>query len=93
MRYVRFTGGTCYCGEDYAIYEIYEDEDFNPLKITSYSEQLAEDNAESFAPLPYEYDNEEEFEEEEVYYWENVWSDWEEITKEEYEEATGEKVE
>lgn len=91
MRYIRFFGGTPYCGEDYEIYEEFTDKEFSSLNITKYSEQLAEDNAEEFAPLLYEYDNEEDFEEEECYYWENVWSNWEEVTKEEYEEAVGEK--
>ena len=80
MRYVKFTGW----GKDYEQYGIFTDEEFNLLDITNYSRQVVEENAESFTPLSYE-DNEE-------YYWENLFSNWEEVTKEEYEEATGKKV-
>ena len=91
MIYVKFTGGIPN-GEiiGYREYKAYTNEEFSPSDVDYESENLWRENAESLAPLPWVYETEEEFEEENTYYWDNIWADWEIITKEEYEDATGE---
>lgn len=84
MRYIRFTGGTGYCGcdiEEYIAYDdIIDDEDLDEI-----AEEMAYDNGESYEYVVIGWDEEWESEEDRENYFANCWCNWEEISKEEFE--------
>jgi len=86
MRYIHFYGSNGYCGCDYDEYISFED-NITDEEIEAYSNDIAYQNAES-----YEYTlagrMDWESEEERDFYYENAVSNanWEEITKEEFDE-------
>lgn len=86
-RYIKFYGGTDYCGCDFEKLAMFDDDTLDGV-IDSYSYELAQDNAEAFAYIATGWDEDDEgFEskQDEQNYYESCWWDWEEITKEEYE--------
>ena len=80
MRYIKFSGGTDYCGTEFEEVDAFEGFPSDEM-IDGFAVDLAHDNAES-----YEYLGEFETEEERDNYYESAYCDWEEITKEEYDE-------
>lgn len=95
MRYIKFSGGTGFCGCDFE--EYMEFDSITDEQLNEYTDELIYDNANSYADIEIDYDicednydSEEEyraafFEAEEAYYNE-AYGTWEEISKEEYEE-------
>lgn len=91
MRYIKFTGGNGYCDcgcgfEEYAVFEDGYPDEF----IDQYAEELAEDNGEMYESVVVGWGEDFETEEERESYYEDCWCNWEEITKEEYEEKRNE---
>ena len=82
-RYIHFMGETPYCGTDYNDYIEFEDGTPNNV-IDEYSDELCQQNAESFEYLATGWDEDWESEEERESYYENCYGSWEEISKEEY---------
>ena len=87
MRYIRFTGGTGYCGcdiEDYRAPDSVEDHEIDLI-----AEDMAHDNAESYEHVATGWGEGWESEQDEEDYYANAYCDWEEITREEYIENGG----
>ena len=96
MKYIKFKGGTCFCGADFEYCQKFEN--ISNKELDRLADDYAYENAESYESIERdyciykeEYDSKEEYEEayneaHEEYY-SGAYCHWEEITKEEYEEA------
>lgn len=87
MKYYVFKGGTPYCGTDFEEYVAFGDE-VTEKELADYAEELAIGQADSFEYLVTGWDNENEYNEEDLEYFRNDTIEntyWEEISKEEYE--------
>ena len=97
MRYIKITGGTGYAGTDF---EDYLQNEMTDEQLNRYVIDCAYENAEGFDYMVYgwgcsveEYAEENEISIEEAEgmmeeYYSEAYADWEEITEEEYKEAT-----
>lgn len=85
MRYIKFIGGTDYCGTDFTLVREYED-DWSDADLNEEADELATANGESFEYLATGWDNDFETEEDREAYYEGCYCGWEEISKEEYDE-------
>ena len=96
MRYIKITGGTGYCGQDF---EEFLKTDKSDKELDTYCVEAAEENAEQYeytvwgwgvgTAEEYAENNGVSIEEAEQMiedYYADAYADWEEITKEEYEE-------
>ena len=100
MRYIKFTGGTGFCGEEFENYIAFEEDNINDKFLQEYANELASDNASAYEDMERHYqidrddfDSEEEYDEaceqaQEDWYG-DIWSNWEEITKKEWEDNYG----
>lgn len=79
MRYIKFTGGTGYCGEDFESVEAFPDSTFDSF-IDDIADDKAYDNAASFE----HYEELFETEEEREAYYADAYCHWEEISEEDY---------
>lgn len=84
MRYIKFEGGTRYCGTDFESYEAYEEIEDSVLDEIAID--LAQDNAESYEYLETGWDEDFEDEEDRENYYADAYCNWTEITEEEYKE-------
>lgn len=89
MRYIRFTGGTGYCGCDFDEVEVFDD-DTPDSDIDDCADDMARDNGESFEYCATDWGEDFETEEDRDAYYEDCWCNWEEISEEEYKEIKGE---
>lgn len=89
MRYIHFIGGNGFCGCDIDEYVAYPDGTPDE-EIEADSDVKAQENAESFEYVATGWDDDFEDEEERDNYYENAYCNWEEVTKEEYEDNCGE---
>lgn len=80
MRYIKFIGGTGYCGTDFEEVKAFSDSTTDE-ELYTYSEELAHDNA-----AEYEMDVDGDYFEDGGEYFETAYCDWTEITEEEYKE-------
>lgn len=87
MRYIHFTGGNDYCGCDIDEQEAFPD-NVTDYELDEIAENKAIENGESFSHCATGWNEDFESEEEEEDYYEGCWCEWEEISKEEYEENT-----
>lgn len=85
MRYIKFIGGNGYCGCDIEEYELYDDS-VTDEELDLVAEELARENGAMFEYVATGWGDRFESEEEEEDYYNSCWCNWEEITKEEYEE-------
>lgn len=99
MRYIKFYGGTCFCGEDFEDYVTVADNTTDE-ELDQEATDRGRDNAESYEDIARDYcidrddyDSDEEYEEAlddaTEAYWEEVYSGWEELTREEFLENGG----
>ena len=88
MRYIHFYGGTGYCGCDFDEYLAVSDDTFDAT-LDSMAEDFAYDNGESYEHVATGWGNGWENEDEQEDYYQNCWCNWEEISKEEFEEWAG----
>ena len=98
MRYIKFYGGTPFCGTDYEEYEVFED-NITDEYLDEEADDRSRSNAESYENIGVDYgiyeedfDSYDEYEEalceaSDEYYAES-YGHWEEISKEEYEEMS-----
>lgn len=90
MKYIKFVVDTDICGTKDEIYEEFED-DVSQEELGQRGQELATENAESYEYLVLGWDNTPETEEEQDEidnYYANVSYEYEEVSKEEYEENT-----
>ena len=86
MRYYVFKGSTSYCGTEFEDYVAFGDE-VTEEELADYAEELAINQADSFEYLVTGWDNENEYDEEDLEYFRNDTIEnthWEEISEEEY---------
>lgn len=86
MKYYVFKGSTPYCGTDFEEYVTFGDE-VTEKELADYAEELAMGQADSFEYLVTGWDNENEYDEEDLEYFRNDTLEntyWEEISEEEY---------
>lgn len=86
MKYYVFKGNTPYCGTDFEEYIAFGDE-VTEEELADYAEELAMGQADSFEYLVTGWDNENEYNEEDLEYFRNDTLEntyWEEISEEEY---------
>ena len=99
MRYIKFEGGTGFCGRDFTEFYVFEDT-VKDFELDSLADEYARDNGESYLDIEDDYnicredfDSEEEYEDAyyqaEEWYFEDCYCDWEEITREEFLEEGG----
>ena len=84
MRYIKFTGGTGWSGcdfEDYVAYENIFDEELDAI-----AEEYAAENGETYEYVAIGWGEDWETEQDREDYYENCWCEWEEISKEEFDE-------
>lgn len=95
MRYIKITGGTCFCGRDF---EEYLETNMTDEELDRYCAEAAYENASMYENIELDYGiYQEDYATEEDYetaideateeYYDEAYADWEEITKEEYEEC------
>lgn len=87
MKYYVFKGSTPCCGTDFEEYVAFGDE-VTEKELTDYAEELAIGQADSFEYLITGWNNENEYDEEDLEYFRNDTIEntyWEEISEEEYE--------
>lgn len=96
MRYIKFWGGTPFCGTDYEEYEVFEDS-ITDDELDNISADKSTDNAASYEDLERDYSiDRDDYETEEAYedalaeaseeYYAESSGGWEEVTEEEYNE-------
>lgn len=85
MRYIHFAGGNGYCGCNIDEYEAFPDT-ASDLFLDNIANDKAYDNGETFSYVATDGGADFESEEEEANYYADCWCDWEEVSKEEYEE-------
>lgn len=85
MRYIRFFGDAGYAGTDYETYHVYDDNRTDE-ELDQISEELGHLNGEDYAYLHTGWDEDFADEEDEDMYWQDVTWNWEEVTKEAYNE-------
>ena len=86
MKYYVFKGSTPYCGTDFEEYVAFGDE-VTEKELADYAEELAMGQADSFEYLVTGWNNENEYDEEDLEYFRNDTLEntyWEEISEEEY---------
>lgn len=84
MRYIHFTGGNGYCGCDIDEYQTFED--ITDEELDTIADEKAMENGEQYEYVCTGWDEEFESEEERDDYYANCSCNWEEISKEEWEE-------
>lgn len=87
MKYYAFKGSTPYCGTEFEAYVAVDDE-VTEKELADYAEELAIGQADSFEYLVTGWNNENEYDEEDLEYFRNDTIEntyWEEISEEEYE--------
>lgn len=85
MRYIRFFGDAGYAGTDYETYHVYDDNRTDE-ELDQISEEFGQLNGEEYTYLHTGWDGDFTNEEDEDLYWQDVTNNWEEVTKEEYNE-------
>lgn len=96
MRYIKIEGGTAFCGCDF---EEYLETDMTDEELNRYCAEAAYDNASMYENIERDYSiYQEDYATEEEYetaideatdeYYGEAYADWEEITKEEYDEES-----
>lgn len=85
MRYIKFTGGTGYCGCDIEEYCEYDDS-ITDSELDSVAEEMAYEQGETYGYVATGWGEDWECEEDREAYFEGCSCEWEEISKEEYEE-------
>ena len=99
MRYIKFEGGTGFCGRDFTEFEVFEDS-IKDSKLDNIADEYARDNGESYLDIEKDYciyredfESEEEYEDAycqaEEWYFEDCYCNWTELTREEYLEEGG----
>ncbi len=85
MRYIHFWGSTGYCGTNYHELRAFEEEVKDDV-INAISEELAQDNARTYAHLVTGWDDNFESKDEEEQYYENIYDycGYDEVSAEEY---------
>lgn len=89
MKYIRFYGSNGYCGCEYEEYVAFED-DITEAQLDEYSNELCDENAETYEYVETGWGESFESEEDQEYYYESArdYSGWDYVSKEEYEENT-----
>ena len=101
MRYIKFEGGTGFCGCDFMKLEVFEDS-VKDAVLDEIADEYARDNGESYLDIENDYSiYREDFESEEEYedaycqadawYWEDCYCFWTELSREKYLEEGGEE--
>lgn len=85
MRYIKFTGGTEYCGTDFTLVREYDD-NISEDDLDEEAAILANDTGADFEYMATGWDDGFETDEERETYYEGCWCYWDEISKEEYDE-------
>ncbi len=99
MRYIKFEGGTGFCGCDFVEFEVFEDS-VKDFELDNLADEYAYDNGMCYINIETDYsiyrenfDSEEEYEEAydqaEEWYFEDCYCYWTELSKEEYLEEGG----
>lgn len=99
MRYIKFEGGTGFCGCDFTEFHIFEDS-VKDSELDDLADEYARDNAEFYLDIENDYSiDREDYENEEAYenayyqaeewYFEDCYCSWTELSKEEYLEEGG----
>ena len=85
MIYVRFYGGNGYSGCNYEEYVAFED-DIDEQSINEYSNELCDENAETYEYVETGWGESFESEEDQEYYYESArdCSGWDDVSQEEY---------
>lgn len=83
MKYVKFEGGTSYCGCDFEEYEKYED-DITNEELDDILNEMINDNAQSYEHCATGSDGSFEDEEEEDEYYDSAYGTWTFISEEEF---------
>lgn len=84
MRYIKFSGGTGYCGCGFEEVEEFPDSASDTF-LDGLASDKAYDNGESFTYCATGWGEDFESEQDEQDYYESCYCDWKEISKEEYE--------
>lgn len=83
MKYVKFKGGTSYCGCDFEEYEKYEDNITNE-ELDDILNEMIMDNAQSYEHCATGWNGSFEDEDEECEYYDSAYGDWTFISEEEF---------
>ena len=98
MKFVKFFGGTNFCGQEFERYEVFNDM-ISEEELSHYAGELAQDNAAMFdchslyGLSEEDYDTIEDYEtaleEASAEFYENAWGSWEEISEKDFLENGG----
>lgn len=83
MRYIKFSGGTDYCGTEFEDIQAFEDS-VTDSELDEQAEEMARENGESYSYLHTGWEDEFEDEDDEEAYFAGCYCNWEEVSYEEY---------